>query len=75
LLEYATEAPTAIMCAEALWWQCHRRLLADYLTALGHEVLHIQSPTKAEAHRLVDPARVVGGRLSYQADPEQLALL
>lgn len=41
LLEVASEGRTAIMCAEAVWWRCHRRLVADYLKAAGHEVVHI----------------------------------
>jgi uncharacterized protein (DUF488 family) len=60
----------AVMCAESLWWQCHRRLIADAL--LGHEILHIESATKASPHRLISPARLENGRLTYA--PEQLEL-
>ena len=59
---------TTVMCAEMLWWQCHRRLIADVLTTLDYEVLHIQTGKPADPHRLIDPARIVGGRLSYAAD-------
>jgi uncharacterized protein (DUF488 family) len=56
---------TAFMCAEALYWQCHRRLIADRLVVLGYTVLHITAPERAIAHRLPDFARVVDGRLIY----------
>jgi uncharacterized protein (DUF488 family) len=63
---------TAVMCAEMLWWQCHRRLIADVLTSLGYDVLHIQTAKPAEPHRIVDPARVVDGELSYASDRRSL---
>ena len=72
LLERAAERRVAVMCAEALWWQCHRRLIADSLTAAGHVVTHIVSPGKTETHRLAPPAHLVGGRLSYAGDPDLL---
>jgi uncharacterized protein (DUF488 family) len=61
----ATAARTAFFCAEALWWQCHRRLIADRLVVGGWQVLHIDSGGHAAAHRLPDFARVVDGRLVY----------
>jgi uncharacterized protein (DUF488 family) len=71
----ARKQPTAIMCAEALWWQCHRSMIADYLLSLGCEVLHILGPEKTEPHRYSAPARIVNGRLTYHSDPtEELAL-
>ena len=72
LLEIAGERSTAIMCAEQLWWQCHRRLIADTLLARGHEVLHIESATKASPHKLVSPAHLVRGNLSYAAEQPEL---
>lgn len=57
---------TAIMCAEALWWQCHRGLIADALRAGGDRVLHITSAGVQE-HPFTSAARIVGGRLSYTA--------
>ena len=63
---------TAVMCAEMLWWQCHRRLIADVLLTLGYQVWHIQTEKPADAHRLMDPARLVYGRLSYSADQDTL---
>ena len=58
-------ARTAIMCAEVLWWRCHRRLIADVLTSLGVRVEHILGADKVEVHKLAPPARVVRGGLSY----------
>jgi uncharacterized protein (DUF488 family) len=69
LLDLAAEAgPTAIMCAEAVWWRCHRLLIADYLKARGFEVLHILGANKVEAHPYTSAARIVDGELSYSAD-------
>jgi uncharacterized protein (DUF488 family) len=61
----ARGAPTAFMCAEALWWQCHRRLIADRLLVEGWTVLHIGSDGKSTPHRLPEFARVENGRLVY----------
>src|SRR5215472_5843455 len=48
LLRHAAEKRTAIMCSEALWWQCHRSMISDYLKATGHEVIHILAVNKIE---------------------------
>jgi uncharacterized protein (DUF488 family) len=72
LVSIGSDRRTAIMCAEALWWQCHRRLIADALVAAGHDVVHIESAARSAPHRLIEPARIVQGRLSYAA--EQLDL-
>jgi uncharacterized protein (DUF488 family) len=74
LLRVAADLRTAIMCAEALWWQCHRRLISDALVAMGHEVRHIQSAEAAPVHTLGPPARLVSGRLSYAAVQPDLPL-
>ncbi len=66
LLELALKERTAVMCAEALWWRCHRSLIADYLKSRGWEVLHIQSEKQAELHPYTSAARIVEGRLSYE---------
>jgi len=58
----------AIMCAEAVWWRCHRSLIADYLKARGVEVLHILGANKVELHPYTPAARIVNGELSYEAD-------
>jgi uncharacterized protein (DUF488 family) len=63
----AREAPTAYMCAETLWWRCHRRLLSDRLAVDGWDVIHILGPGKTEPHRVWDAARVVGQDLVYDA--------
>jgi uncharacterized protein (DUF488 family) len=58
---------TAIMCAEAVWWRCHRGLIADALRWAGFEVCHIMTAGAAVAHPYTAPARIVGGRLTYAA--------
>ena len=60
----------AIMCAEAVWWRCHRSLIADALVARGETVLHILTPERAEPHALRDFARVENGRVTYPGEPE-----
>ena len=75
LLSLARSRRTAIMCAEALWWQCHRRLLSDALLALGVAVLHIQTAEKAPPHALVPPAHLYNGKLSYAAEQLETAEL
>ncbi|HKB64496.1 MAG TPA: DUF488 domain-containing protein [Pyrinomonadaceae bacterium] len=65
LLEVASTHRTAIMCAEALWWRCHRSLIADYLKSKGFTVIHIIDGKKTEAHPYTPAARIVEGRLSY----------
>jgi len=66
LLALAAEGNTAVMCAEALWWRCHRSLIADFLKANGIEVLHILGENKVEPHPYTSAARIVNGELSYE---------
>jgi len=66
LLEIAAEKRTAVMCAEALWWQCHRALVADYAKARGVKVLHILGPRKVEEHPYTSVAQIIDGQLSYR---------
>jgi uncharacterized protein (DUF488 family) len=66
LITVGRDAPTAIMCAEALWWQCHRQLVADALVAHGVEVRHITSASAAPVHTLTDFAQVEDGLLTYR---------
>jgi uncharacterized protein (DUF488 family) len=66
LVAFANAAPTAIMCAEAVWWRCHRQLVADALVARGIEVRHITSATSAPVHTLTDFAEVTGGLVAYR---------
>lgn len=62
-LAAALEEPSpCFMCAETLWWRCHRKLIAELLVARGHEVLHLL-PDKVEPHRLSDDAEAREGRL------------
>jgi uncharacterized protein (DUF488 family) len=56
---------TAVMCAEAVWWRCHRQLVADALVARGVEVAHITSDAAPAAHQLTDFARVVDRHVTY----------
>ncbi len=67
LLDVAAETdPTAIMCAEAVWWRCHRSLIADYLKARGVKVLHVLGANKVDPHPYTSAARIVNGELSYR---------
>lgn len=65
LLDVARETRTAIMCAEAVWWRCHRGLISDDLKSRGIEVLHITSRTREEPHPYTGAARIVNGALTY----------
>lgn len=61
----------AVMCAEAVWWRCHRRIIADYLLAEGISVAHIMGPNNVSPAILTLSARVLpDGTLLYQAAPE-----
>jgi len=66
LIDVARDAPTAIMCAEALWWQCHRQLVADALVARGVEVRHIATVSAAPGHTLTDFAQVERALVTYR---------
>jgi uncharacterized protein (DUF488 family) len=65
LIAWATLATTAIMCAEAVWWRCHRRLVADALTLRGIEVRHILGSGDPALHEMTRFARADGVSLSY----------
>ena len=69
LLAIAAERPSAVMCAEALPWRCHRQLLADALVVRGVEVRHVMG-RKSETHELTAFARVDGERLIYDRAPQ-----
>jgi uncharacterized protein (DUF488 family) len=70
LRELGHASPAAIMCAETLWWRCHRRIIADYLIAAGEEVLHIRGPGHVEPARMTPAARPGrNGTLIYPKDP------
>ena len=65
LLELSGRWRTVLMCAEALWWRCHRALIADALCVRGIEVVHILDAKHTAVHPYTSPARIVQGRLSY----------
>ncbi|HLU00166.1 MAG TPA: DUF488 domain-containing protein [Burkholderiaceae bacterium] len=62
------EKRTAIMCAEAVWWRCHRSMIADQLCVQGVRVMHIMDDDHAVLHPMTSPARVVDGTLVYGAE-------
>jgi uncharacterized protein (DUF488 family) len=73
LLKLACQKRTAIMCAELLWWRCHRSLISDYLKAHGHRVLHIMDTKNPQEHPFTSAARLINGKLTYsspESNPE-----
>ena len=74
LVQLAPESgPAALMCAEAVWWRCHRALISDFLKARGVEVTHIVDLAKTEPHPFTSAARIVNGELTY-SDAEGLGI-
>jgi uncharacterized protein (DUF488 family) len=68
LVEITAGGKTAILCAERMYFQCHRMLVSDYLTAHGHTILHIDDDKRPlRKHKLMAEARLVDGRLIYDA--------
>jgi uncharacterized protein (DUF488 family) len=68
LRELGHARPCAIMCAEAVWWRCHRRIITDYLLAAGETARHIMGPGKIEPAHMTEGARPDGsGHLTYPA--------
>jgi uncharacterized protein (DUF488 family) len=69
----AGERPTAFMCAEAVWWQCHRRLITDYMLARGWTVIHLLAPAHRQEARLT-PGAIVDrdGTIAYPAPQPDL---
>ena len=65
LAELAERTPTAVMCAEAVWWQCHRGLISDDFKADGWTVLHLLAPGRTDEHPWTGAARIVEGQLRY----------
>ena len=68
LQELAREKRTAIMCAEVLWWRCHRSMIADVMKIKGWKVIHIQSKTSTKEHPYTAAASIVDGKLSYHGE-------
>jgi uncharacterized protein (DUF488 family) len=74
LLEIARQKRAAMMCAEAVWWRCHRRIVSDYLLARGHPVLHILSEAEPKPAALTPGAEIREDR-KVVYPPKQPALL
>jgi uncharacterized protein (DUF488 family) len=71
LLALAAERPTAVMCAEKLWFRCHRRRIADHLVALERvEIFHILDESPPRPHRVDPRARVENGKLVYDREQQ-----
>jgi uncharacterized protein (DUF488 family) len=68
LLNFATSAGTAYMCAESVYFRCHRMLVSDWLVAHGHGVLHIEGVGPLRPHQLMKEARLIDGQLIYCGD-------
>lgn len=69
LVSLGRARPVAMMCSEAVWWRCHRRIVADHLIARGESVLHLMDGKGAEPARLSEGARVAGGLVTYPGPP------
>jgi uncharacterized protein (DUF488 family) len=68
LIDIAASRRCAIMCSEAVWWRCHRRIIADYLLARGWRVLHLMGTNRIEPASLTPAARIEDGGIVYPAD-------
>ncbi len=68
LIAWAEQVRAAYMCAERVYFQCHRMMVSDWLVAHGHEVLHIDGTGPVKPHKLMAEARIVDGQLIYRGD-------
>jgi uncharacterized protein (DUF488 family) len=68
LISLAESSRTAYMCAERVYFRCHRMLVSDWLVAHGHEVMHIDGTGPVKPHRLTAEARMLEGELIYRGD-------
>ncbi|HKS72312.1 MAG TPA: DUF488 domain-containing protein [Terriglobales bacterium] len=68
LLAWANQSRTAYMCAERVYFRCHRMLVSDWLVAHGHEVLHIDGTGPVRPHRLMPEAHLEKGQVIYRGD-------
>ena len=67
LEEIGLKKSTAFMCSEAVWWRCHRSMVADYLKVKGWNVIHIMGLNNSVEHPYTSPAKVIDGKLNYQS--------
>jgi len=68
MIALAEQTPTAYMCAERVYFRCHRMLVSDWLVAHGHQVQHIDGTGPVRPHSLTAEARLIEGRLLYRGD-------
>jgi uncharacterized protein (DUF488 family) len=68
LIALAESSRTTYMCAERVYFRCHRMLVSDWLVAHGYEVMHIDGPGSPKPHQLTADARMIGGELIYRGD-------
>jgi uncharacterized protein (DUF488 family) len=68
LIELAEQSPTAYMCAERVYFRCHRMMVSDWLLGHGHQVLHIDGSGPVKAHNLMAEARLVDDQIIYRGD-------
>jgi uncharacterized protein (DUF488 family) len=67
LVASSAETATAVMCAESVWWRCHRGMIADALLVAAWDVVHLLPGGRSEAHRMHPDARIEDGRIVYDA--------
>jgi uncharacterized protein (DUF488 family) len=68
VIKIGEHSRTAYMCAERVYFKCHRMLVSDWLIAHGHEVFHIDDTKPAKLHKLMSEARIIDGKLIYKGD-------
>jgi uncharacterized protein (DUF488 family) len=68
LIKLAEQSRTAYMCAERVYFRCHRMLVSDWLVAHGHEVLHIDGTAAVKPHNMMTEARLIDGQVIYRGD-------
>ena len=68
MIALAEHSRTSYMCAERVYFRCHRMLISDWLVARGHEVVHIDDAKAPKPHRLTEEARMIDGQMIYRGD-------
>jgi uncharacterized protein (DUF488 family) len=68
LIQIASLSRTAYMCAERVYFRCHRMIVSDWLVAHGHDVFHIDAESPARSHKLFAEARLIDGKVIYRGD-------